>query len=304
MGFEASPLLPALMAAALWAVSAPIVSIGLRAMPEDRFLAIAAGLAVSLFAGSFSLFVLSGFRVSAAMFSPVVVMAGVLTFPLGTGLYYLCGHVARARLEIAAQYANVKPAATILLAHLLLGETVSGRDTVSVILIGLGVLILVSSAARKDFSLRSIGVGLALAAVWSGGELLARIATADLPAMDVTLGALWASALLYFAGLAIYLVAARRLARFREQLVSPPMAVFALHGVLSFGLAYLFYFQSIAARGLIATILITTFWPALALVLGIALAKARRETYPISPASLFAFAAFTLGSALYVFARV
>jgi len=62
---------------------------------------------------------------------------------------------------------------------------------------------------------------------------------------------------------------------------------FLLHGMVSFWLAYSFFFASIAQLGLTRTIIVTVFWPGLAILLG-AIAAYFRGAQPASPRFIIA----------------
>jgi hypothetical protein len=79
---------------------------------------------------------------------------------------------------------------------------------------------------------------------------------------------------------------------------------FCLHGLLSFGAAYSLLFHSIGLVGLSHTIMITVFWPTLALGLGAGLAKHRGATYHLPWALVGALALFTSASVVYVASQV
>lgn len=110
-------------AAALWACSSLVVNRGLRGLRGSGASAVAGvvtGMVLALGVGASVLWVVGGFP---ALVVPDVrvVAAGVLTFPVGTGLYYLGALSFGGRSEVAAQFANVKPVLVLLGAAVVFG---------------------------------------------------------------------------------------------------------------------------------------------------------------------------------------
>src|SRR5690606_21245635 len=78
---------------------------------------------------------------------------------------------------------------------------------------------------------------------------------------------------------------------------------FLMHGILSFGFAYMFFFESIARIGLSATILLTVFWPMLALGLNLILSRMQRKAFKVPANVLAASVLFTFASLIHILWR-
>lgn len=241
---------------------------------ERKWPSIFAGLLLSLFAGCAGLLLIMRGNVSVASLSVSTVASGILLFPVGTGLYYLCGHAFGGRVEFASQFSNVKPIFSVAFAAFLLGEALPLGSVVSLVLILLGVAVLLLAIKRGTFSLASGVLGLLLAAAWGGGEAFAKLGMASGPSLEVTFWALVSGCTVAMIAAAPVLVALRRTAFTRIWAWAP---MFLLHGLLSFTLAYALLFESISRIGVAKTALINAFWPGLAIVV----AQARkREPVP------------------------
>lgn len=291
--------LPALGAAALWALSAQFINrglAGLRHREQDPIFSVALALLTCLGCGFVVIWAISHFANPLAALSANVVMAGLLTFPIGTGLYYVCSIAYGERAEIASQFANVKPAISIVLGAVLFHETFMLRDLVVTALIAVGVGVILAGAVRKETAGAAVLLGLALAVSWSAGEAFVAAETGSGSTLPITLSALFSSLIVTTVAVAIYRLARPAATRGHVAGVGQ-LWPFAVHGVLSFGLAYMLFFQSIRSIGLARTIMITVAWPTLAVALRYVFG--RRELVAATPRSLvlamilFAVASFT-----------
>jgi len=150
--------------------------------------------------------------------------------------------------------------------------------------IGAGIVVIVGDALRRRGGLVPAALGLMLAASWAGGEAFIRAATDTHSTLEISFGALVSSLALTGAAVCCYvLTGVVAPGRIRHTLAdfAPRRAhgAFCLHGLLSFGAAYSLLFHSIGLIGLSHTIMITVFWPTLALGLGMGLAKHKGATY-------------------------
>jgi drug/metabolite transporter (DMT)-like permease len=295
---------PALCAAVLWALSAQFINVGLAGLQhreQDTIFSVAVALLTCLGCGFLVVWAISGFSNPLAALTPNVLMAGLLTFPIGTGLYYVCSIAYDEQAEIASQFANVKPAISIVLGAVVFHEAFTGRDLIVSALIAAGIAIIVISALRKSIPGVAVVLGMALALSWSAGEAFVAAETGGGSSLPITLSALFSSLTITAAAVAGYCVfrpAATRGHRATVRQLWP----FAVHGVLSFGLAYMLYFQSIRTIGLARTIMITVAWPTLAVILRFALG--RRDLFTTTPRTLLlAMALFALASFTFVWAR-
>jgi drug/metabolite transporter (DMT)-like permease len=245
-------------------LSARVVRAGLnRLTSPDNVVPILVGMLVSLGVGCVVLFAILGGKISFSTFSWWTFAAGVLLFPVGTGLYYLCGDAFSKRMEFASQFSSVKPLFSVLLAALVLGETLTPRTFVSLGFIAAGILLMMLAVRRGTVTPTALALGLLLAASWGGGEVMARMGLAgESPSMQSTF---WALA----SGTVVAAVATIPLLLLRRGSIGNPRAwagPFMLHGVISFAVAYGLMFESIKRIGVGPTALITAFWPSLTIL--------------------------------------
>lgn len=295
--FVQNPVLPALSAALLWALSAPLISRGLAEARRcaDPVGSVLVGLTLATLTGALLLTALRGLPDSAALGSPYVLAAGLLTFPVGTGLYYVAAVKFANRAALAAQFANVKPVITIGFGLALFGETLSFGSALSAALILVGIGIILHGARARHAPPAAVGFGLVFATAWGLGEVFVRLGALDLARFDIAHAALVLSLPFALAALAAYgLWRPGRLAFPAPALLT----VFAGHGALSFAGAYFLFFASISTHGLSHTVLITTFWPMLALL--VSWLFDRNTVRDLGTEVIASMALFTLGALLHV----
>ncbi|MCU4925778.1 EamA family transporter [Halobacteria archaeon AArc-dxtr1] len=256
----------AIASAFAWAFSTLFVNRGLSRMraadgENDIFL----GLAASLLVGCLFLTAVTVGRFSLSDVSLTLVAAGVLTFPVGTGLYYYTAERYRDRAEIAAQFSKVKPIFSVLIALVFLREAISSLIWLALGLIVLGVSLLLWATVRSQFSLVTAVLGLATALAWSAGEGFMAVGVEGTSSLLATYVAILTGSLVYL--LAVFPVFGSGLDP-RGAVGEGWLLPFAGHGLLSFGIAYTLFFTSIGEIGLARTALITAFWPMLALGIG------------------------------------
>lgn len=286
----------AILSACLWALSAPIVNIGLTRVPvKQRAACLLTGLVVAQLAGTSVLALLLSVAPGSVTptLSGYLIAAGVLTFPVATGLYYLAGYAFGARTEFAAQFAKVKPVFSVLLALLVLGEAVSSLSYVSLLFVMLGVAMLIWGAGRGSFSGVALLLGLATATAWAVGEVFMKLGLqASWSAVDTftALAAATVASVVLFSP-ALYRVLKQGL------LAGGWIGYFAAHGVISFAFAYAAFFESIAVIGLAQTVLINAFWPMLAVGFSCAWRRLRGQPCAV-PASLLWAALLILAGSL------
>ena len=294
----ANPYAFALLAAFLWAASSPAISHGLKVArtttsPSET---VVIGLNLAIFVGAGLLTAIRGVPDANLMAQPFVIAAGLLTFPVGTGLYYVASVWYRNRAAIAAQFANVKPLITIPAGLMFFGEMLSGTSIFAALCITLGIVVIIYGVAQKHTSFGAMWFGLFLALSWSMGEISVRIAAMQSSRFDIAHASLVASI-----PVALLAWAVIRIARSHTPVAWPPrpaLAAFACHGALSFAGAYFFFFASISTHGLSHTVLITTAWPTLAIALSYL--WDRDTLRNLSTELLIAMALFTLGSVVHV----
>lgn len=282
----------ALGAAVLWALTAPAISNGISSLPErQRVEALMQALWVALAAGALALSPILFFADGLPSLGVFVPLAGLLTFVVATLLYYMTAYAFTSRAELASQFARVKPLFSVALGGWVLGEAMGSEAWLSTALVCVGLLIFGWSAARGHVTWTSLCLGLTTAAAWAFGELFVGLGFPQGGSAIQTWVSLMAALLAMtplFAGATI-----RRPLR-RSDLTW--LAWFAAHGVLSFAFAYSLFFHSIVANGLVTTVLVTAFWPALAMVFSLAIARIRKLEYRVAPAMWWAAALLLAGS--------
>ncbi|MEL6840940.1 MAG: EamA family transporter [Pseudomonadota bacterium] len=294
----ANPFAFALVAALLWALSSPVISQALRlarttASPPET---VVIGLNLAILVGAALLTAIRGLPDAGLLTEPFVILAGLLTFPVGTGLYYVASVWYRNRAALAAQFANVKPLITIPAGLMFFDETLDGTSVLAAVCITLGIAVIIYGAARKHTSFGAMSFGLFLALSWGIGEVSVRTAAMQSARFDIAHASLVASI-----PVAIFAWAAIRVMRRGTAIAWPPRkaaAAFVMHGALSFAGAYFFFFASISTHGLSHTVLITTAWPTLAIALS---TLWDRDTLRnLSTELMIAMGLFTLGSVVHV----
>lgn len=272
------PILPgevfALTAAAAWILSTLVINHGLEHMQEeDRQARMGLGLVVSLVTGSALLSLVMLPHLALADFTLFIVLAGVFTFPLGTGFYYFASEAYGENSEIASQFIKVKPIFSAGVG-VVLGETLTTGLSLSLLAVAIGFVLLVTGTHRSGFSHGAAIVGVLAALSWSAGEGFMKIGLVGDSSLMATFVAITTGTLVYLV-LAVPVLASRL--DLQEELRQPWVRGFVGHGILSFGIAYSAFFTAIKQIGLSRTALITAFWPAAAILLGYGIDMVRGE---------------------------
>lgn len=291
----------AVAAALLWASSAQVIRSSLARMPTSgKAPNILAGLAISLLTGTVVLGIVTCFTSSdkslVELLEWELALAGVLTFPIGTGLYYLCGYAYAGRAEFASQFANVKPLFSIGIAILFLGESLGTQELYAAAFLFTGVLSLLLGTVRGAFSWLALALGVALAVTWAAGEAFAKLALSDRSSLAATTMALMIGTVCYLVFALPYVLAKRKHVRFNNHWYWG----FVAHGFVSFASAYWCLFESIKRIGLAESVIINAFWPALAVVLSAVVSKFRGRPVALPRSMILATALLLVGSLVRV----
>lgn len=295
----------ALASALLWAASAQFVSAGfVKVEADNRLPFLMTGLLVSQLAGLVGLAGLLWWQegVLSVNLSPFVWMAGLLTFPIGTGMYYVAGYAFGGRSDIAAQFAKVKPLFSLLLAVFILGDPLTSLFSPSTLFVVLGVLVFVASGIKGSITLTALCWGLATSAAWSLGEVMMGLALSDGALTDDKMLSATFTALL--AGLVaslVFLVPCALHAQAADRQIHRHLLPFAVHGVLSFALGYFCFFHSIARIGLASTVTINAMWPILALLLACGVRRWRGQDCDVPALVWLAALLLLIGSLLQAY---
>lgn len=255
----------AFAAAIFWSLSSIVLGAAMRRVPRDvpRGNAAIAGLGMSLVSGLVCLGLVVWMRgeVLPEGHDKFLILGGVFTYPVATGLYYVCGYVLGERFEVAAQFANAKPIVSVGLGVVLLKESFSLASLVGIALIAGGLFVMSSVRSAEAKGWLGVGVGLATAAAWSLGEVSMKIGLSGATSLGSSFVALaWGTAI----GIPAIATLLCRLGGVR---LGSWAIGFMAHGVLSFCFAYSSFFEALRTSTLLSTVLVTAFWPGLALVL-------------------------------------
>lgn len=289
----------AILSAMCWAASVPVLNIGLAAVRKEKALNILWPLLYSLSSGFIFclLFGLSDIVATTGLSAGqlmLICLAGLLTYPLATGAYYLAGQHFGDRIEVASQFSKAKPGLTLLLAFLVLPDyLVGGASLLSIAALVIGIVLFFTSALKKQVQVSGILLGLTTALCWALGEVAMTVG------MDGDVSGFAANTLALGTGLVLFIPVVSGLTVSGKIDFINPLRVwpFLIHGLLSFCLAYSLFFSSIKAIGVSATVLINAFWPLLSLLLVTAIGAMRHK--PVTTPGLI-----WLGSIAFLLATV
>ncbi len=240
---------------------------------------------VSMISGTFVLFIVVSTLREPMMFNAELALAGLFTFPMATGVYYFSGVALRGRADIAALFSKVKPLFSVALAVFVLHETVDAGMALSLVFIATGTIMLMLSSRSRMVDRTGILLGLMTALFWALGEFFMKKGMVNMHPIAANLSALTVGTIL-FAPFAIRPLAS--VVRSHHGLAS--LWPFLVHGVVSFGIAYSFFFFSLERIGLGRTILINAFWPILGIIITAMirmLKKKRMELHPLVVSAAF-----------------
>lgn len=289
----------AILSALLWASSAPIINHGLTKLPKQhRFQWICYGLFFAMLAGAISL---SPFLLIIDMpleINVYLLLAGVFTFPLATSTYYLSGEAFSGRTEFASQFSKIKPLLSFAFAVLILHESITSLSLVSISLIALGTVIFIWAASKHSLSRKGVFLGLMAALFWALGELFMKLGISDIHPILANFVAIVSGILIS----AIFILRGFKSVTGSTGIITT-LWPFMLHGIVSFGAAYTFFFYSVKEIGLAHSVLINAFWPILSILITAAIRTTRKRPVDIPPILLVASLILLFGSLLQAFAR-
>jgi len=253
----------AILSTVMWASSAPIINVGLNRIRKENFVEeVIIGLFLALLSGLIALAPIVYVLVGEFPLNSSLGLSGVLTFPVATGTYYLSGIAFGQRADFASQFSKVKPLLSILLAFFVLKEAMGLHTFFSMALVIAGVSCLVAGAGFRRIRLKGVLLGLSTAAFWALGELFMTVGLNGANPLAANFSCLVAGAVA-FSPLFIVTLAKHSGGYETARRLWP----FCVHGVLSFGLGYTFFFFSIQRVGLGSSVLINAFWPVLGVLL-------------------------------------
>ena len=201
-------------------------------------------------------------------------LAGILTYPLATGSYYIAGLMFKDRIELASQFSKTKPGLTLLLALALLPASMQGSfSLLGLILLFMGIGTYIFAGLRKNISLYGAALGLITALLWSFGEITMKYGIGNYGGFAANFYALCYGTLF----LLPIVIAMTLMGKIKFQLPTDNIP-FLVHGVLSFFLAYSLFFSGLDKLGVIPTVVINAFWPLLALIITTLLYKINKQS--------------------------
>ena len=287
----------AIVSALLWALSAPILNIGLKNIPQQvKLQGILTGLFVSLLTGSLLLLIILYTKLNAIHLSLYLFLAGVFTFPVATGLYYFSGYVFKGKIEVAAQFAKVKPIFSVLLAVVILREILSYLSYISLLLISIGLCFYIVGSFQGKFRVKAVFLGILTALAWAIGEMFMKLGLSSSNSIIDTFSALASGTVISAILIPPFIISLVK----QQPKIKTWITPFIAHGVLSIGFAYSAFFESIKRIGLGQTVLVNAFWPILAVFIVFLISKIKKEECHIPKYVWYAAPFLVTGSILQV----
>ncbi len=265
---------PAIAATIIWAILTQVLNHGLKSLPsDDKLNWLLAGLLVAMFFGvSTSLLFIDNPSAGNLDFNINLFLGGLLTYPVASSLYYLTSQRLNGRSEYGAVFSKVKPLFSFILGFAILNEAYTASTLVSVGLMSAGLFVFFLGVKYDSLDLAGVFLGLATAVCWALGEYYMKLGmTQEFNGFNANY-----QALVYgFAAYWVFILVKLRMRVFHYLLNYKLVWTFMVHGIFSFGIAYSLFFKSISIIGIGRTILITAFWPILALIISILLNRLR-----------------------------
>jgi len=257
-----------------WAISAPLIQKGMRT--ADTKFKIAKALMISLGVGYFFLFFSTGeigvIPLEQAIFSFI---AGLLTFPVGTGIYYFT--IGKISAKNMMPFLYLKIPFVLFLSYAILGE--SFLLSINMIL---GMLILVAGLVVVSFSMNKKSVGksegdmiktillaVSIPLVWSFGEIAIKLGTWEIAPIRGIFYSLGFGFFTMVGIVLLYSIFKKRRWTKKDYMPRKSYLYFAGHGFLSIFIAYTLYFWAIGLGSVAFTSLMVAVWPLLAVFIGI-----------------------------------
>ena len=265
-----------IFSAILWAICVPILNLGLKKIDDGKPLNILWPLFYSIAIGA--LFTYFFGLDEAINFQPnnqsiYLMLAGILTYPLATGSYYVAGLMFKDRIELASQFSKAKPGLTLLLALTLLPASMQGSfSLLGLILLFMGIGTYIFAGLRKNISLYGAALGLITALLWSFGEITMKYGIGNYGGFAANFYALCYGTLF----LLPIVIVMTLMGKIKFQFPTDNIP-FLIHGILSFFLAYSLFFSGLDKLGVIPTVVINAFWPLLALIITTLLYKINKQ---------------------------
>jgi drug/metabolite transporter (DMT)-like permease len=211
-------------------------------------------------------------------FSGFLIIGGIFSFSLGTGLYYFCTIVYK-KAEIASQFSRFGPFFNIIIGVSIFGEIFTIFDLFSFILVSIGITLFLIITWTGKFGIIGFILGILTSLSWTLGGLfmnLSFLTTAVNPLKPLVYSLF--SLLFGFSSLLIFVfifTIKNRKKKKREglefhilKLNKSVTKYFVLHGVLSISIGHTANFFGILHLGVSGVAFIMSLWPILSLLVG------------------------------------
>jgi len=257
-----------------WAISAPLIQKGMG--EADTRFKIAKALMISLGVGYFLLFFSTGrigiIPLEQAIFS---FAAGLLTFPIGTGIYYFT--IGKISAKNMMPFLYLKIPFVLFLSYAILGEAFAFSLNVllGMVLLVAGLVIVSFSMSRKRLGktegqrIGTILLAISIPLAWAFGEIFIKLGTWGIEPIR---GIFYSLSFGFFtmAGVVLlYSIFRKRKWERKDYMPGKSYLYFAGHGLFSIFIAYTLYFWAIGLGSVAFSSLMVAVWPLLAVFLGI-----------------------------------
>ena len=281
------------LAVIAWVISTLIVSKGIKELkeaykpifdkPKDYSLKIEivfTYLGITLLTGVIilSLIIIPLLVTSRFSFSGFLILGGIFSFSLGTGLYYFCTLVYR-KAEIASQFSRFGPFFNIIIGIAVFGELFTIFDFFSLILLSIGITLFLIITWTGKFGIIGFLLGILTSLSWTLGGLFMNLSFLTTPSNPLKpLIFSFFSLLFGFASLLIFVLIYMLKNQQKKKLEGTNLSFikieksvrkyFILHGVLSISIGHTANFFGILHLGVSGVAFIMSLWPILSLLVG------------------------------------
>jgi drug/metabolite transporter (DMT)-like permease len=257
-----------------WAISAPLIQKGMSAA-DTRFKIVTA-LLVSFGVGYFFLFFSTGkigtIPPEQAVFS---FLAGLLTFPVGTGIYYFT--IGKISAKNMMPFLYLKIPFILFLSYAILGEAFvfSLNVLLGMLLLVTGLVVVSLSMSRKRLGkskgsmMATILLAASIPLAWAFGEIAIKLGTSGIAPVRGVMYSLGFGFYTMLGLVLLYSIFMKRRWTRKDYMPRKTYLYFAGHGFFSIFIAYSLYFWAIGLGSVAFTSLLVAVWPLLAVFLGI-----------------------------------
>jgi drug/metabolite transporter (DMT)-like permease len=261
-----------------WALSAPLIQRGMKS--ADSGFKVASALLVSFGIGYFFLFFSTG-RIGILPLEHALLSfaAGLLTFPLGTGLYYFT--IGRISAKNMMPFLYLKLPLALFLSYFILGEVFALSLNV---LLGMAVLVaglVIASLSMggkaagrgREGRLMTLLMAVSIPLLWALGEIAIKLGSEGIAPIRAIFYSLTFGFFTVAGLMLLYSLFRKRRWRREDYMPGKAYLFFAGHGFLSIFVAYTLYFWAIGIGSVSFSALLVAVWPLLAMFLSMAAEK-------------------------------